>query len=236
MTERTRLGLRPGDHRPGRAGCSTPGTPSRSWAERPRRRRPGPRPDGAHRRARRRPPTAACASTWCSPRSTWTPPPADVADAYLRLHLLSHRLVQPHGLNLDGIFGVLTNVVWTTPGPCAGRRLRAAPGWRCAGAGRSQVFGIDKFPRMTDYVVPTGVRIADADRVRLGAHLAVGHDRHARGLRQLQRRHARRVDGRGPDLGRRRRRRRLATSAAARRSWARCPAAARSASRSASAA
>ncbi|WP_402464274.1 2,3,4,5-tetrahydropyridine-2,6-dicarboxylate N-succinyltransferase [Isoptericola aurantiacus] len=102
-------------------------------------------------------------------------PPADTADAYLRLHLLSHRLVAPHGLNLEGLFGTLTNVVWTTHGPCAVEgfeltrlRLRASTGKPVA------VYGIDKFPRMVDYVVPSGVRIADADRVRLGAHLAAG--------------------------------------------------------------
>ena len=100
-------------------------------------------------------------------------PPASAADAYLRLHLLSHRLVQPNTVNLDGIFGVLTNVVWTNHGPCAvegfeqtRRRLRRR--------GPVQVSSVDKFPRMTDYVVPSGVRIADADRVRLGAHLAPG--------------------------------------------------------------
>jgi 2,3,4,5-tetrahydropyridine-2-carboxylate N-succinyltransferase len=100
-------------------------------------------------------------------------PPADAADAYLRLHLLSHRLVAPHGANLDGIFGVLSNVVWTSRGPCAVagfEEVRAA----LRADGPVEVFGIDKFPRMTDYVVPTGVRIADADRVRLGAHLADG--------------------------------------------------------------
>jgi 2,3,4,5-tetrahydropyridine-2,6-dicarboxylate N-succinyltransferase len=99
--------------------------------------------------------------------------PQEVADAYLRLHLLSHRLVQPNRINLDGIFGVLTNVVWTNYGPCAVdgfEQVRMALRRR----GPVEVFGIDKFPRMTDYVVPTGVRIADADRVRLGAHLAVG--------------------------------------------------------------
>ncbi|HEX2177578.1 MAG TPA: 2,3,4,5-tetrahydropyridine-2,6-dicarboxylate N-succinyltransferase [Nocardioidaceae bacterium] len=100
--------------------------------------------------------------------------PADAADAYLRLHLLSHRLVRPHGQNLDGLFGQLANVVWTSAGPCDPEgfeqtRLRL----RAAGA-PVQVFGVDKFPRMTDYVLPTGVRIADADRVRLGAHLAEG--------------------------------------------------------------
>jgi 2,3,4,5-tetrahydropyridine-2,6-dicarboxylate N-succinyltransferase len=100
-------------------------------------------------------------------------PPATVPDAYLRLHLLSHRLVAPHGLNLEGIFGVLPNVVWTSIGPCPVDdfelvRLALRP------HGRVQVFSVDKFPRMTDYVVPSGVRIADADRVRLGAHLASG--------------------------------------------------------------
>ncbi|WP_265520894.1 2,3,4,5-tetrahydropyridine-2,6-dicarboxylate N-succinyltransferase [Oerskovia flava] len=101
--------------------------------------------------------------------------PADAADAYLRLHLLSHRLVVPHGQNLDGVFGVLANVVWTNHGPCAVEgfeetraRLRAATGQPVT------VYGVDKFPRMVDYVVPTGVRVADADRVRLGAHLAAG--------------------------------------------------------------
>jgi 2,3,4,5-tetrahydropyridine-2-carboxylate N-succinyltransferase len=99
--------------------------------------------------------------------------PASVPDTYLRLHLLSHRLVRPHELSLDGIFAVLPNVVWTTAGPCAveGFELvRAA----LRADGPVQVIGVDKFPRMTDYVVPSGVRIADADRVRLGAHLAPG--------------------------------------------------------------
>jgi len=101
-------------------------------------------------------------------------PPAGTADAYLRLHLLSHRLVAPHGLALDGIFGVLANVVWTSAGPCAAdgfeeTRLRL----RATGQ-QVTVLGVDKFPRMVDYVVPSGVRIADADRVRLGAHLAPG--------------------------------------------------------------
>ncbi|HJR24019.1 MAG TPA: 2,3,4,5-tetrahydropyridine-2,6-dicarboxylate N-succinyltransferase, partial [Acidimicrobiales bacterium] len=98
--------------------------------------------------------------------------PEDTHDAWLRLHLLSARLVVPHSINLDGIFGQLANVVWTSAGPCAvdgfeETRLRL----KAAGVHVS-VFGVDKFPRMTDYVLPTGVRIADADRVRLGAHLA----------------------------------------------------------------
>ncbi len=100
-------------------------------------------------------------------------PPVDATDAYLRLHLLSHRLVRPREVNLDGVFGVLANVVWTSVGPCAVEdfeRTRLA----LRRKGPVQVFGVDKFPRMTDYVLPTGVRIADADRVRLGAHLAEG--------------------------------------------------------------
>jgi 2,3,4,5-tetrahydropyridine-2-carboxylate N-succinyltransferase len=101
-------------------------------------------------------------------------PPVDAHDAYLRLHLLSHRLIRPHGANLDGLFGLLSNVVWTSVGPCSPddfERTRLA--LRAAGM-HVQVHGIDKFPRMTDYVVPSGVRIADADRVRLGAHVAAG--------------------------------------------------------------
>lgn len=101
-------------------------------------------------------------------------PPANVADAYLRLHLLSHRLVTPHSINLDGIFGVLPNVAWSDLGPIAISEVPAAK-LRAAARGRTIVIlGVDKFPRMVDYVVPAGVRIADADRVRLGAHLAAG--------------------------------------------------------------
>jgi 2,3,4,5-tetrahydropyridine-2-carboxylate N-succinyltransferase len=99
--------------------------------------------------------------------------PQDAADVYLRLHLLSHRLVAPHGVNLDGVFGKLSNVVWTSRGPCAVADFEEVRATLRAD-GPVAVFGIDKFPRMTDYVVPTGVRIADADRVRLGAHLAEG--------------------------------------------------------------
>jgi 2,3,4,5-tetrahydropyridine-2,6-dicarboxylate N-succinyltransferase len=101
-------------------------------------------------------------------------PPVDAHDLYLRLHLLSHRLVAPNGANLDGVFGMLTNVAWTSIGPCAVDDLeRIRLSVRAAGE-TLQVHGVDKFPRMTDYVVPTGVRIADADRVRLGAHVADG--------------------------------------------------------------
>ncbi len=100
--------------------------------------------------------------------------PVDAPDAYLRLHLLSHRLVQPHGLSLSGLFGVLANVVWTTAGPCAVDGFEETRLRLMAVKGAVQVLGVDKFPRMVDYVVPSGVRIADADRVRLGAHLAPG--------------------------------------------------------------
>jgi len=101
-------------------------------------------------------------------------PPADTHDLYLRLHLLSHRLIRPHGANLEGIFGLLAVVAWTTLGPVdpdsADRvRMRAR-----AARVPFEITGLDKFPRMTDYVLPAGVRIADADRVRLGAHLASG--------------------------------------------------------------
>lgn len=101
-------------------------------------------------------------------------PPANAADAYLRLHLLSHRLVKPHGLALDGIFGILSNVVWTSVGPCAVEGFEITRARLKAVHGHISVYGVDKFPRMVDYVVPSGVRIADADRVRLGAHLAAG--------------------------------------------------------------
>ena len=100
--------------------------------------------------------------------------PTSAADAYLRLHLLSHRFMKPHSLNLDGIFGLLTNVAWTSAGPCSlenfaetSQRIRAA-------YGNCSVYSVDKFPRMIDYVIPDGVRIADGDRVRLGAYLSTG--------------------------------------------------------------
>jgi 2,3,4,5-tetrahydropyridine-2-carboxylate N-succinyltransferase len=101
-------------------------------------------------------------------------PPADAYDAYLRLHLLSHRLIRPHDANLDGLFGILNNVAWTSHGPVDPEAVPAVQRRVRAAGEPFQVFGVDKFPRMTDYVVPAGVRIADADRVRLGAHLAEG--------------------------------------------------------------
>ncbi|XVX21242.1 2,3,4,5-tetrahydropyridine-2,6-dicarboxylate N-succinyltransferase [Actinomycetota bacterium] len=99
--------------------------------------------------------------------------PQGASDAYLRLHLLSHRLVTPNSINLDGLFGALANVVWTNHGPCQVEGFEQTR-LRLRARGPVQVFGVDKFPRMTDYVMPTGVRVADADRVRLGAHLASG--------------------------------------------------------------
>lgn len=98
--------------------------------------------------------------------------PASTADAYLRLHALSHLLVRPNEINLDGIFGLLPTVAWTDTGPMdpATAAIRR-PFLKRAGI---QVQGVDKFPRLTDYVTPVGVRIADAARVRLGAHLAPG--------------------------------------------------------------
>ena len=101
-------------------------------------------------------------------------PPKDVADAFLRLQLLSHRIVKPHGQSLDGIFGILNNVVWTSAGPCSVSTFSSVGPKLRAKYGTLTVFAVDKFPRMVDYVVPEGVRIADADRVRLGAYLASG--------------------------------------------------------------
>jgi 2,3,4,5-tetrahydropyridine-2-carboxylate N-succinyltransferase len=100
--------------------------------------------------------------------------PKDASDAYLRLHLLSHRLIRPHDANLDGVFGVLANAAWTSAGPCPPDRVDELRMIERAAGRHLAVYGVDKFPRMTDYVVPSGVRIADGDRVRLGAHLASG--------------------------------------------------------------
>ena len=101
-------------------------------------------------------------------------PPEGAADAYLRLHLLSHRLVKPHDVNLDGIFAALPIVAWTSAGPVDPANLTDVQLRFRADGDPLQVFSLDKFPRMTDYVAPTGVRVADADRVRLGAYLAEG--------------------------------------------------------------
>jgi 2,3,4,5-tetrahydropyridine-2-carboxylate N-succinyltransferase len=118
-------------------------------------------------------PVRRTTSALVSPSIDLDAPPADAVDAYLRLHLLSHRLVTPNSINLDGIFGLLANVVWTNHGPCAAADFESV---RLAlrARGPVSVLSVDKFPRMVDYVVPAGVRIADADRVRLGAYLAEG--------------------------------------------------------------
>jgi 2,3,4,5-tetrahydropyridine-2,6-dicarboxylate N-succinyltransferase len=101
-------------------------------------------------------------------------PPSDTADAYLRLHLLSHRLMRPNTMNLSGIFKVLPNVGWTSLGPVAASELGTVRQRALAAGVHLEVRSVDKFPPMLDYVVPSGVRVADAARVRLGAHLAEG--------------------------------------------------------------
>jgi 2,3,4,5-tetrahydropyridine-2-carboxylate N-succinyltransferase len=100
--------------------------------------------------------------------------PASAEDVWLRLHLLSARLAKPHAISMDGVFGLLTNVVWTSAGPCAVEGFELTRARLRAAGEHVTVHGVDKFPRMVDYVLPGGVRIADADRVRLGAHLAAG--------------------------------------------------------------
>lgn len=100
--------------------------------------------------------------------------PKDAADVYLRLHLLSHRLVKPHGVNLDGIFALLANVVWTSAGACEVEGFEEVRPQLLNKFQNLTIYGVDKFPRMVDYVIPAGVRIADGDRVRLGAYLSSG--------------------------------------------------------------
>jgi len=100
--------------------------------------------------------------------------PKDVTDVFLRLHLISHRLIKPHGLNLDGIFGLLSNVVWTSAGACEVEGFDKVRRGLQNKYGNLTVYSVDKFPRMIDYVIPEGVRIADGDRVRLGAYLSSG--------------------------------------------------------------
>ena len=100
--------------------------------------------------------------------------PKDAADVYLRLHLLSHRLVKPHGVNLDGIFSLLANVVWTSAGACEVEGFEKVRPQLLNKFQNLTIYSVDKFPRMVDYVIPAGVRIADGDRVRLGAYLSSG--------------------------------------------------------------
>jgi 2,3,4,5-tetrahydropyridine-2-carboxylate N-succinyltransferase len=101
-------------------------------------------------------------------------PAKDVADVYLRLQLLSHRIIKPHGLNLEGIFNILPNLVWSSVGPCEVATFNQVQPRLRAKYENLVVYGVDKFPRMIDYVIPEGVRIADGDRVRLGAYLSAG--------------------------------------------------------------
>jgi 2,3,4,5-tetrahydropyridine-2-carboxylate N-succinyltransferase len=100
--------------------------------------------------------------------------PKDAADVYLRLHLLSHRFVAPHSINLDGIFGLLANVVWTSVGACEVEGFEKIRPQLQSKFRNLVVYSVDKFPRMIDYVVPDSVRIADGNRVRLGAYLSPG--------------------------------------------------------------
>ena len=101
-------------------------------------------------------------------------PPVDAHDVYLRLHLLSRRQLRPHGCNLENAFALLANVVWTDLGPADPRGFEEVRLRLLSEGIPVHVTSVDKFPRMTDYVIPSGVRVADADRVRLGAHLAEG--------------------------------------------------------------
>jgi 2,3,4,5-tetrahydropyridine-2-carboxylate N-succinyltransferase len=139
--------------------------------------RPVGRPSGTAPHAGGRPAGSAVLGTTVAPVEATVDldaPPADAADAYLRLHLLSNCLVAPRSINLDGVFGVLPLVAWTDRGPCAPDAVDAARLRVRSEGGWLTVLGLDRFPRMVDYVIPPGVRVADADRVRLGAHLAPG--------------------------------------------------------------
>ena len=106
--------------------------------------------------------------------SELTDPPATASDVYLRLTALSQRKIQPHGINVDGAFGALHNVVWTNVGPIDPDRFDAVRAEARLAGRHVHVYNVDKFPRMLDYVVPSGVRIGDGSRVRLGAHLGEG--------------------------------------------------------------
>ena len=101
-------------------------------------------------------------------------PIRSTAEAYLKLHLLSHRLALPNSLNLENIFVHLPNVAWTSEGPVTPDSLLNAQLHARALGRHLEVFAVDKFPRMTNYVIPSGVRIADASRIRLGAYLGDG--------------------------------------------------------------
>ena len=100
--------------------------------------------------------------------------PKSVEDAYLRLHLLSECAVKPNAINLEGVFGLLSNVAWTSAGPVLPNEVENLRDLIATEDHQLNVTSIDKFPRMTDYIIPEGVRIGNADRIRLGAHLASG--------------------------------------------------------------
>ncbi len=100
--------------------------------------------------------------------------PKSTEDAYLRLHLLSECAVKPNEINLEGVFGLLPNVAWTSAGPVLPGEVENLRGLIASEDHQLAVTSLDKFPRMTDYVIPEGVRIGNADRIRLGAHLASG--------------------------------------------------------------
>ena len=115
--------------------------------------------------------------------------PESVEDAYLRLHLLSECAVKPNQINLDGVFGLLANVAWTSAGPVLPAEVERLRGLIAEEDHQLNVTSIDKFPRMTDYVIPEGVRIGNADRIRLGAHTCFRYNGYARRFCKLQRRY-----------------------------------------------
>lgn len=147
-----------------------------AWYPYPQLGEPGPgaRPEPMLRAHRTSDDTRGVTTELVLTRIELDRPPADTSDAYLRLHLLSHRLRKPRSINLDGVFGVLPNVVWTTAGPCEVEGFEETRARLRGHRGGLTVLSVDKFPRMLDYVIPSGVRVADGARVRLGAHLADG--------------------------------------------------------------
>ena len=149
------------------------GAPLSYWFPDPRLGRPGPG-ESAPAQERVDPVRGVRISRQLCVTADLDQPPSDTADAYLRLHLLSHRLMRPNTMNLDGIFKVLPNVGWTSLGPVAAGELGTVRQRALAGGVHLEVRSVDKFPPMLDYVIPSGVRVADAARVRLGAHLAEG--------------------------------------------------------------
>lgn len=117
---------------------------------------------------------AACPQTVVATFLARDDAPTTIAEVYLKLHLLSHRLCKPHSLNLQGAFGLLRNIAWTNHGAIALEDLPARQLQARAKGEVLDVMSVDKFPKMTNYVVPPGVRIADTARVRLGAYVGEG--------------------------------------------------------------